>query len=168
VGRDITERVKTERELEERTSELIAANRQLSELAETDSLTEVRNRRYFDELLDREIKGHSRRKNSHLSLMMIDIDHFKLLNDRLGHLAGDTVLRELAKMLRENVRETDTVARFGGEEFVIVMPDTHLDGAAYHAEVLRKKIEARPFPGPAGPVRTTVSIGVAAYVSGSP
>ncbi|HUJ16413.1 MAG TPA: diguanylate cyclase [Nitrospirota bacterium] len=168
VVRDITERVKTERELEERTSELVAANRLLSQLAQTDSLTEVSNRRYFDELLDREIKGHSRRKNSQLSLMMIDIDHFKLLNDRLGHLAGDTVLRELAKMLGENVRETDTVARFGGEEFVIVMPDTHLDGAGYHAEVLRKKVEARPFPGPDGPVRMTVSIGVAAYVSGSP
>jgi diguanylate cyclase (GGDEF)-like protein len=168
VVRDITERVKTERELEERTAELISANKLLSQLAVTDGLTQVHNRRSFDEVLSREIKRFNRRNYTHLSLMMIDIDHFKMLNDRFGHLAGDMVLRETAKMLRENVRETDTVARFGGEEFVIVMPDTHLDGAHVRAEALRKKIEERILHGVDGrEIRTTISIGIAAYSSGA-
>lgn len=168
IIRDITDRVRTERELEERTAELLAANRQLARIAVTDSLTQVYNRRYFDELLYKEIKRFSRRKYAHISLMMIDIDHFKELNDTYGHLAGDSVLREIATLLRENIRETDTVARYGGEEFVIVMPDTHLDGAAYRAEILRKKVESRGMPGREAPVRMTVSIGVAAFVSGPP
>jgi diguanylate cyclase (GGDEF)-like protein/PAS domain S-box-containing protein len=168
VIRDITERVRTERELEEKTAELLAANRLLSRIAITDSLTEVYNRRHFDELLFKEVKRYNRRKYSSLSLMMIDIDHFKELNDRYGHVAGDTVLREIAKLIRENVRDTDTVARFGGEEFVVVMPDTHLDGASYRAEALRKIIENGNFPGYNAPITTTVSIGVAAYSSGLP
>jgi diguanylate cyclase (GGDEF)-like protein/PAS domain S-box-containing protein len=168
VIRDITERVNTERELEEKTAELLAANRLLSRIAITDGLTQVHNRRHFDELLYKEIKRYNRRKYSHLSLMMIDIDHFKKLNDRYGHLAGDAVLREIAKLLKENVRETDTVARYGGEEFVVVMPDTHLDGAAYRAEALRKIIENKNFPGYDAPITATVSIGVAAYFSGPP
>ena len=168
VIRDITERVRTERELEEKTSQLLAANRLLSQFAITDSLTQVYNRRYFDELLYKEIKRYSRRKYASLSLMMIDIDRFKKLNDRWGHLAGDTVLREIARLLRENVRETDTVARYGGEEFVIVMPDTHLDGAAYRAEAIRKKVRDMNFPGKDMPIHVTISIGVAGYTAGSP
>lgn len=168
VIRDVTQRVKTERELEEKTAELIAANRLLSRIAITDSLTLVYNRRHLDELLFKEIKRFNRRKYSHLSLMMIDIDHFKQLNDTYGHLAGDTVLREIATVLRENVRETDTVVRYGGEEFIIIMPDTHLDGAAYRAEQLRRKVEAMVFPGRDAALRATVSIGVAAYASGAP
>jgi diguanylate cyclase (GGDEF)-like protein len=118
--------------------------------------------------LNKEIKRFSRRKYSALSLMMIDIDHFKKLNDTYGHLAGDMVLREIAKLLKEGVRETDTVARFGGEEFVIVMPDTRLDGAAHKAEILVKRTEAAEFPGHDTAIHVTISIGVAAYASGSP
>jgi diguanylate cyclase (GGDEF)-like protein len=168
VIRDITERVRTERELEEKSAELVAVNKKLSQLAITDSLTQIFNRRRFNEILNKEIKRFSRRKYSALSLMMIDIDHFKKLNDTYGHLAGDTVLREIAKLLREGVRETDTVARFGGEEFVIVLPDTRLDGAAHKAEILVKRTEATEFPGHDTAIHVTISIGVAAYASGSP
>lgn len=168
VIRDITDRVRTERELEEKTAELQAANRLLSKVAVTDSLTQVYNRRHFDELLFKEIKRFKRRKYAYLSLMMLDIDHFKHLNDEYGHLTGDIVLRDVAKMLREGVRETDTIARYGGEEFIIVLPDTHLDGAEHKAEKIRSNIEQKEFPGQKGPVHITISIGVAAYRTGDP
>jgi diguanylate cyclase (GGDEF)-like protein len=168
VVRDMTMSVQTARELEAKTRELLVANRKLSQLAITDSLTLLFNRHRFDEILAREIKRFSRRKYSALALMMIDIDHFKQLNDRYGHLLGDAVLRELARILRENMRDTDTVARFGGEEFVVVMPDTHLDGAEHKAEVLRKRVEQFEFPGAGAPLRCTISIGVAAYSAGLP
>jgi diguanylate cyclase (GGDEF)-like protein len=167
VIRDITDRVRTAGELDARRAELLEANRQLSHIAITDGLTQIYNRRHFDELLHKEIKRFTRRKYSHLSVMMVDIDHFKKLNDAYGHLAGDSVLREMAQLLQEGVRETDTVARYGGEEFIIVMPDTHLDGAAYRAETLRKLVENKEFPGHDDPLHITISIGVAAYLSGS-
>lgn len=168
VIRDITESVRLEHELEEKTAELIAANRTLSKIANTDSLTQVYNRHRFDDILTTEIKRYKRRKYSALSLMMIDIDHFKQLNDRYGHLAGDAALREIASMLKEEMRGTDTMARFGGEEFVVVMPATDLAGAAHKAEALRRKTEATEFPGADTPIHMTVSIGVAVYASGSP
>jgi len=168
VIRDITERVKTEHELEEKTAELIAANKALSLIAITDGLTQVFNRRRFDEILVKELKRFTRRKYSSVSLMMIDIDHFKKLNDNYGHLAGDGVLREVAVLLKNAVRETDTVARYGGEEFVIVLPDTTREGAAIKAESLRQKVQDKSFAGLGKEVHITVSIGVAAYVSGPP
>jgi len=168
VIRDISERVSTAKELESKTKELMAANKKLSQLAITDSLTQVYNRHRFDEILAREIKRFSRRKYSALSLMMIDIDHFKQLNDHYGHLAGDAVLRDIARLLKEGARETDTVARFGGEEFVIVMPDTSLDGAAHKAEVIRNRVDTYEFPGQGTPLHVTISIGVASYSAGLP
>lgn len=168
VIRDISERVSTAKELEAKTKELIAANKKLSQLAITDGLTQIYNRHRFDEILAREIKRFTRRKYSALALMMIDIDHFKDLNDQHGHLAGDAVLRDIARLLKVGARDTDTVARFGGEEFVIVMPDTHLEGAEHKAEVIRKRVAEYAFPGQGTPLHVTISIGVAAYTSGHP
>ncbi len=168
VIRDITERIKTERELEEKTAELLAANRLLSQIAITDSLTQLANRRHFDEIFYKEVKRFTRKKYSSLSLLLIDIDHFKQLNDRYGHLAGDIALRDLAKILKEGTRETDTVARYGGEEFVIIMPDTRLEGAVHKAETLRRRVESTAFTGRNGPLHVTISIGVAACSRGNP
>jgi diguanylate cyclase (GGDEF)-like protein/PAS domain S-box-containing protein len=168
VIHDITARVKAEYELAEKTAELSAANRALSQIANTDGLTQVFNRRWLDDILSAEIKRYNRRKYSALSLMMIDIDHFKQLNDRFGHLVGDMVLREVAKLLKESVRETDTIARFGGEEFVVLLLDTGLDGAALKAEELRQKVQDRKYFDQDEMVYVTISIGVAAYISGSP
>lgn len=168
VIRDVTERVNTEHELEEKTAELMSANKALSLIAITDSLTQVFNRRRFDEILVRELKRYTRRKYSSVSLMMIDIDHFKKLNDEYGHLAGDAVLREVAALLKNAMRETDTVARYGGEEFVIVLPDTTLEGAAIKAEMLRRKVQDKSFTAIDEAVHITISIGVSTYLSGSP
>jgi diguanylate cyclase (GGDEF)-like protein len=111
----------------------MAANKMLSKIAITDGLTELYNRRHFDEILSKEIKRFARKKYSSLTLMMADIDHFKRLNDKHGHLVGDEVLREVATLLREGVRATDMIARYGGEESPSCSL-TPLDGAKHTAE----------------------------------
>jgi diguanylate cyclase (GGDEF)-like protein len=98
-----------------------------------------------------------------VSLLMIDIDHFKSVNDRYGHPAGDRVLRDVARLLQEGVRTVDTVGRYGGEEFVAILPQTEMADARQLAERLRRAIEAHVVKVPAGEIRVTVSIGVAKY-----
>jgi diguanylate cyclase (GGDEF)-like protein len=93
---------------------------------------------------------------------MTDIDHFKAVNDTYGHPAGDVVLKGVAQMLKEQARDTDVVARYGGEEFAVVMPETDLRGALVIAERLRETVAARAFHTELGPVRVTLSIGLAA------
>ena len=100
--------------------------------------------------------------------MMIDIDNFKEINDTHGHITGDAMLKEIAMMIRGHLRETDTAARYGGDEFVVVMPDANPDSALSKAETIRVLVASREFPGRSGPIRVTVSIGVAAYSSGPP
>lgn len=168
VIRDISVRVKIERELEEKTRELTAANEALTRIAIVDSLTQVFNRRHFDELLSKELKRFGRGRYTDLSVMMIDIDNFKEINDTHGHIAGDAILKEIAMLIRVNLRETDTAARYGGDEFVVVMPDAGRDSAASKAETIRTLVAGREFPGRRSPIHVTVSIGVAAYASGSP
>ena len=158
VIRDITDRVRTEQELEEKTAELQAANRLLSKVAVTDSLTQVYNRRHFDELLFKEIKRFKRRKYAYLSLMMLDIDHFKRVNDTYGHLAGDEVLKLLSKLLLENIRDVDIVGRWGGEEFLVICPSTDQTGLMAMAEKLLQTISQTNFP-MVGQV--TISVGTA-------
>ena len=125
----------------------------------TDRLTGAWNRRYLDKLMPGELT-RSRRHRQPLSVVLLDIDNFKHVNDVHGHLAGDAVLRELAELTRANLRVTDAMVRWGGEEFLIIMPQTSHAAATIAAEKLRQHVAAHPFPG-AG--RITVSLGVAEY-----
>jgi diguanylate cyclase (GGDEF)-like protein len=140
------------------------ANEALIEMAFTDFLTRLKTRRHFEDQLDREIK-RAERNGSPLSLVLIDVDHFKLVNDRYGHQTGDLVLREIASHLMKGRREIDTVARYGGEEFIIILPDTNLAGADCVAQRLREDIESTGFAAGAlsQPVRLTISLGAASF-----
>ncbi len=137
---------------------------QVERLAITDGLTGVYNRRYFNSRLETEIL-RSQRFGQPVSLIILDIDFFKSVNDILGHLGGDAMLKELANLLLENVRKVDIVARFGGEEFAIILPETPAVNAGLVAEKIRCWIEEYPFTGqeklPRG--NLTASLGVATY-----
>ncbi|KMT56466.1 GGDEF domain-containing protein [Pseudomonas fildesensis] len=130
-----------------------------------DPLTGLPNRAAWSERLDHEVNTWHQRGNS-LSLAMLDLDHFKRINDGYGHLAGDKVLKIIANVLRKSLRPTDFIARFGGEEFVLVMPDSSLGDALAAGEVLRAGIEACPFHFKGEPVTITVSMGVAQFQPG--
>lgn len=118
---------------------------ELRRLARFDELTGLCNRRYFLDRLTQEIL-RARRYGSPLSLLMLDLDHFKQINDTYGHIIGDTVLATVASLLRDTVRATDIPGRYGGEEFCIVLTETKIDGARLLAERLRRRIAAEVFP----------------------
>ena len=140
---------------------LLESNHRLEELSLTDSLTSLRNRRAFDERLTDAFE-HSRRYERPLSLVLLDIDHFKPINDTHGHDGGDEVLRAVAQRIATCTRQTDFVARIGGEEFAVVLPETPLFEAMQFAEKIRARIAATPVDAGAGrTVRATVSLGVA-------
>lgn len=142
-----------------------ADNRRLEELATTDALTRLLNRRALLDRLSVEV-DRARRFKSHLSLLMVDIDHFKAINDRYGHLAGDTVLRQLGALLASLARTIDVVARYGGEEFVVILPETALDGAITFAERLRERAARHVLDiGMKQPIHLTCSVGVATFPS---
>lgn len=133
---------------------------QVQELATLDALTGVANRRHFFDLARREVE-RAERYHHPLSLLMIDVDHFKQFNDTYGHVAGDQALRAIAARLRDNLRENDSIGRFGGEEFLVLLPETGSEQALQVAERLRGAIGARPITTDEGEVGVTVSIGVA-------
>lgn len=135
----------------------------LQKMAYTDVLTGVMNRRAFDQTIDFELKRSSRRKES-LSLLLLDIDSFKPVNDIYGHLVGDEVLRQIGSCLNENVRPGDTVSRYGGEEFAILLRDVTLHQAELMAERLRGLVE--DIHGLPHGIRITVSIGIATLEQG--
>jgi diguanylate cyclase (GGDEF)-like protein len=106
--------------------------------------------------------GRVQRYGVSLSILMVDVDRFKTINDTFGHLTGDGVLKQLGELLRREVRTVDVVARYGGEEFVIVLPETGLDGAMSFAERIRARVARHEFPNADAPLSATVSVGVAA------
>jgi diguanylate cyclase (GGDEF)-like protein len=158
------ELVRENRALRDQNDNFQTQHENLSKLTVTDALTCLPNRRYFEDQLSKEIKRLARH-NEGLSMLVLDIDDFKKLNDQFGHAAGDEFLRQVARILRENVRATDLVARFGGEEFVIVATGTQLEGALVLAEKVRTAVAEASFivDGTMRPRSATVSIGVACY-----
>ena len=127
-------------------------------------MTGLKTRRHFEEQLDREIK-RAERNGSPLSLVLIDVDDFKLVNDSYGHKTGDIILREIASRLMKDRREIDTVARYGGDEFILILPDTNLVGADYVAQRLREDIDSAGFAvsSPSQLIRLTISLGAASF-----
>ena len=134
--------------------------RALEEMATTDGLTGLKNHRMFQEELDQKVKL-AERFGRPLSLLLMDVDHFKSVNDTHGHPAGDVVLRGVAAIIVRNRREIDTTARYGGEEFAVICPETDTAGAMKLADRIRKDVEVEEFRVEAGPLKVTISIGVA-------
>jgi len=147
-----------------RTEELQAANKRLEQLATTDQLTDAWNRRYFDEAARRALEL-ARRNERPLSVVLVDTDKFKSVNDTFGHPVGDEVLKAVAAVLKENARKSDLVARFGGEEFAILMPEAGIGLAAQAAERMRAALEAevQPRVEALGDRVITACFGVAAF-----
>ncbi|MEZ5511671.1 MAG: diguanylate cyclase [Gammaproteobacteria bacterium] len=146
--------------VKERTHELEIANKRLEELTFTDGLTGIRNRRYLNRALDREF-ARAKREKLPLSLLLIDIDHFKHFNDKYGHLVGDDCLRVVASTIETSaLRENDIVARYGGEEFCVVLPNTDETGAHQVAEAIRQRVNDLDFNASGQLVTITVSIGL--------
>jgi two-component system cell cycle response regulator len=148
--------------VQQRERELAIANAELRRLAVTDPLTGLFNRRHLEERL-REMFDHSVRLYEPLAVVMFDLDHFKSVNDLHGHQVGDAVLRQLAELLRDSAREIDRVGRYGGEEFMAILPGTVLDAAVTFAERARQEVEAHRFTYEGGVLHRTLSCGVAAW-----
>lgn len=140
---------------------LKTANQELSQLSRTDRLTQLNNRGYWEQCLELEFERFVRTQHP-TSLIMLDIDHFKQVNDSYGHLAGDAVLIQLAKIIKTMIRSTDIAGRFGGEEFGILLPNTPAANAEILADRLRYKIETTPIVYEKETLMVTISLGIAA------
>ncbi len=134
----------------------------IATMAITDGLTTLYTRRYFLERFDEEVKRAALRKIK-LSFLMLDVDHFKMVNDQYGHLTGDAVLKEIGQIIRESIREIDIAGRYGGEEFCVVLPDTDLEGARLVAERIRRSAQDTLIRAYDASIRVTVSIGISCY-----
>ena len=161
---ELTARVKVHLEIKALQDKLREANELLLKISYTDHLTGLYNRRHLMEILDKEFMRAKRNRNS-FSLVILDADLFKRINDKYGHQAGDSVLAVIASVFRKELRCYDTAARYGGEEFIALLPDSHASEAARVAERIRKAIESTTFAGDKAGLRVTVSLGVAQYPS---
>lgn len=163
---EILARQAKEAELMRVQKELSAAQDRLQQQVRTDPLTRIANRRYFDEVLAKEWRRHARERVE-MAIVLLDIDHFKLYNDTLGHPAGDECLRKIAALLTQSfARGGDLVARYGGEEFVVLLPNTPTDEAIAQVERLQSELSAVAIPHPASPTahHVTISMGVASCI----
>jgi diguanylate cyclase (GGDEF)-like protein len=157
-------RADLETEVQERTTELTRANKRLEELSATDGLTGLYNYRYLMKSLESEYK-RAARYNRTMSILMIDIDYFKELNDTFGHLAGDFVIKKIALLFKDNVRSTDIVARYGGDEIAIVLPETNKKEALEVAKKLKQEIQGDAFSWRGRSIEVRISIGIASAPS---
>lgn len=144
IRKDITEEFLLKEELKQKKEQVELQNIELLRLASVDSLTDSFNRRGLEDILNKEIKEHLTH-NKELSIIMCDIDKFKNVNDKYGHLEGDELLTKFVEILKKNIKKKDTISRFGGEEFIIVLPETTKEAASKVAETLRKIIEKTEF-----------------------
>lgn len=150
-------------ELLQKEVELLRKEQQALELqVMRDPLTGLYNKRHFDRVLETEME-RARRTQQPLSIILLDLDHFKSVNDCFGHLVGDHVLHAAAQVLKAELRMTDVPCRYGGEEFVIILPSTPPTTAVQVAERLRSALKRAPITTDKGPVRLTASLGVAAF-----
>jgi diguanylate cyclase (GGDEF)-like protein len=152
---DVTEQAVNNIELEE-------ANDKLEIISKTDGLTGLLNRKSWEELLEKEFE-RQQRYSEDCTLIIFDIDHFKKVNDNYGHPAGDEVIRQTADIVRQCIRKTDIAGRYGGEEYVILLPHTHVDSAKVLAERIRKKIESMAAHYEDYVINYTVSLGLSGY-----
>lgn len=160
---ELTARVKVHLEIKALQDKLREANELLLKISYTDHLTGLYNRRHLMEILDKEFMRAKRNRNA-FSLVILDADHFKRINDKYGHQAGDSVLAVIASVFRKELRCYDTAARYG-EEFIALLPDSNAEEAARVAERIRKAIESTTFTGDKAGLSVTVSLGVAQYPS---
>ena len=152
---------KLQNDLAEREKQLSVLNDKLREISLTDGLTKIDNRRSLEERLH-EMWEHAVRLHEPISIVMCDIDKFKSVNDNYGHQAGDAVLQQFARLLKDEAREIDRVGRYGGEEFLLILPGTVLDAAVTFAERLREKVASHTFTYPGGTLQRSMSCGVGA------
>jgi diguanylate cyclase (GGDEF)-like protein len=157
---ELLARLRAHRKLALTIRELEASQRELREQANTDALTNLANRRFFTHIANKEL-SLMRRQKEYFAVLMMDIDHFKVVNDTYGHAAGDYVLTQVAQAFTDNLREEDTVARVGGEEFVVSSPYTNRLAAIVLAERLRKAVEGLDISFEGNQIPVTISIGVA-------
>ena len=136
--------------------------KEIETLAITDALTGIYTRRYFLERFEEEIKRAQAHKGK-MAFLMLDVDHFKMINDQYGHLAGDEVLKQVGQIIKESIREIDIAGRYGGEEFCVVLPDTDGPAALMVADRIRKAVEKKVIKAYDATLRITISIGVAAF-----
>ncbi|HEX7051432.1 MAG TPA: PleD family two-component system response regulator [Longimicrobiales bacterium] len=158
---ELEARVRSMLRIKELQDELQQKNEELERISISDGLTGLFNHRHMKEVVHDEFE-RSKRTGEPLAVVMFDFDHFKQVNDTYGHQVGDRVLQEMARILERTAREIDKIGRYGGEEFIVVLPDTDMDDAVTFAERVRQRVERHPFAvDRAEPLHLTVSAGVA-------
>ncbi|MBC7963561.1 MAG: diguanylate cyclase [Steroidobacteraceae bacterium] len=159
---ELVARVKVHLKIKKLQDDLKHSNELLLELSNTDHLTGLFNRRYMMDALEKEVQRCTR-KGGNLSLIMLDIDHFKKVNDTYGHLQGDEVLKRVATLMQKELRSYDCAARYGGEELVSILPDSTLREAVFVADRIRLSLQGLKFSGDLSALNLTASLGVACF-----